>query len=370
MVIYLFLLIVSTGFAFSYMGQTETRPAFESIRRLLGFMFLITLIVLYIWRGVSVGTDYPMYNMFLTQPSTYLKGVGVESGYVWLYGIAWQRQWPLFVTIVSFFMTYLGMYLFSRRAKIALPMYLAMNVITIVYMSSFNVVRQMAAIGICYIGLTLFIDDDDTTLLQRRFWIHYVVFVIGVLIAFKFHASAIIALALPFCKFIRMRPWMGWSGFVLTMFGLWYGLGNQLVPVLVRFFPHYLAKYSSGNIAFFNSGSKDIVAIIPILVQFVILLIIMHYDKPFIQKYRWVTMMYLIYLTFYTLSGSQAAGRVQMYWLPFLVYFYCLYIQDGHAPIAKASPSFMKLFIVVFFILYTLLRIVTNNSGVYPYLFR
>ncbi|WP_461215323.1 EpsG family protein [Lacticaseibacillus sp. GG6-2] len=370
MIIYIILLVGSAAFAMSYMSTGDSEVAIEPIRRLLGILFMVALIGLYIWRGVTVGTDYPMYNMFLSQPSTYLTGVGVESGYVWLYHIAAVKQWPLFVTVASFIMTYLGLYIFALRTKTSTPMFLSMTVLTFVYLSSFNLVRQMAAMGICFIGLALFTNDDTTKLFKRRFVWHYVLYAVFVGIAMKFHSSAIIALALPLCLFIKPKAWMAWGGLFLTLIGFLFQMGNRLVPVISRFFPHYLAKYSGDMSAFLETGSKGLIAFIPILIQFIILIAIMHYDKKFVADHQWLTALYLVYLVWFMMAGNQAAIRAQDYWFPSVVYFFGRYIQAGRAPIARLSPNFMKLFIIVFFLLYTVLRIVTNNSGIYPYVFR
>ncbi|MDY0839809.1 EpsG family protein [Lacticaseibacillus paracasei] len=370
MIIYMILLVASAGFALSYMDSDSVRTQIEPIRRLLGFFFILALIGLYIWRGNTVGTDYPMYNMFLAQPSTYLEGVGVESGYVWLYGIAAAKQWPLFVTTVSSLMTLVGLYLFALRVKVATPMFASMDVLTYVYLSSFNLVRQMAAMGICFTGLALFTPEDEKTPFQWHFWWRYVIYVILVVIAMRFHSSVVIALVLPFCMYIKVKPWMAWTGLVLTTVGFVFELGNRLVPILSRFFPHYLAKYSGDMSAFLETGTKGLIAFIPVLIQFLIIIAIIHYDPDFVESHQWLTALYLIFLTWFVMAGNQAAIRAQDCWLPAGIYFFGRYLQVGQAPIGRLSPNFMKLFIVMFFFLYTVLRIVTNNSGIYPYIFR
>lgn len=370
MIIYIVLLTVATVFSLSYIGTDRAVAVITPVRHFLGFFLMVALIILYIWRGVTVGTDYPMYNMFLSQPSSYLAGVGVESGYVWLYGIAAAKQWSLFVTGASFMMTFVGLFLFARRTKVDTPMFLALGVLSFVYLSSFNLVRQMAAMGICFIGLALFTKDDEKALMQRSFWWHYALYAVCVFAAMYFHASAIIALVLPFCMFVHVRPWMVFSGFCLTTLGFLFELGNRIIPILSRFFPHYLAKYSGGMSAFLETGSKDLIAFIPILIQFVILFLIVYYDKQFVANHQWLTAMYFIYLVWFMMAGNQAAIRAQVYWFPATIYFFGRYLQVGTAPIGRWSASIMKVAVVLFFLLYTVLRIATNNSGIYPYVFR
>lgn len=369
MLIYIILLIIAMIFCLNYSFTCVHNLYYELLWYLLCIPFVFTLIVIYIFRGTTVGTDYAMYNLFLQRTPEYLTSIGIEKGFVWLYTIAENKQMPLLVTIVAFIIMNGGLYIFARQKKIKFPLYISMLVLTYLYFIMFNMIRQMTAIGIVFAALSMFL-DDDLKWDSQCFWIRYVVYVVIIyFFALNFHTSALVSVILPFCKFINVTRAKILLGMLITAVGIFTNIGNIIIPKIIHFFPHYVEKYTN-SMDFFYTGSKSIVAVIPIFILFFILFLIVSYDQEFLNNNRLLLGLFFVYLILFSASSNQVLTRIQYYWLPAMPFFFTVYLTDSKANVAKLSSRTFKLVIILFFFMYSILRLLANNSGVVPYYLR
>jgi hypothetical protein len=188
-------------------------------------------------------------------------------------------------------------------------------------------VRQFTAICIVYLGLLLLLRNFQTR--KHSLFASFVCYALFVLVAQYFHSSAII--------------------------------------VLINLFPRYVEKYSN-ELSFFSTSTKGIVELLPILIQFFILLLIVLCLPEFISNNKFISSLYLLYLLMFMGAGNLTLLRVQAYWLPSIVYFYTkLFTYSDPRKEIYLSSGIIKVICIVFWTAYCVFRIVTNTSGVYPY---
>lgn len=357
------------GFFFIVFSKVKTTDknvtSSISVRPFLSFLFLILLLYLATFRSRSVGTDYSMYNGFFFMTNQQLKAIYIENGYLLIYGIArWANNFYI-VPFISFLLFFVGIYRFSKEVELSTEVLLGFLVCSYLYCSSFNTIRQMSAIGIVFFALSLYISDK---ILPKHRWLNIMLYVSIVYIASQFHASAWVALLLPFIEYIPISSTLVFWGGVLTTIGFFTKFINNVIPQLVILFPHYLTKHNGIDSAFFvDQGSKGIVEFLPILIQFIFLFLICYYARRFIRTNKFISSGYLVYLLLFIGGGNASIIRVQAYLLPFIIFFYGKYFQDGSGSILHLKNSVVKFIIILFFIVYFIFRLLRNISGVVPF---
>ncbi|WP_270235956.1 EpsG family protein [Lacticaseibacillus suilingensis] len=322
------------------------------------------LMIIYVLRGPAVGTDYPMYHSFFYFPLDRLRGFGIENGYLIIYGVAKSLDKFWIVSLISFVIYFFGFLAFSRKIQMSLATFESMLILSYLYFTSFNMVRQMSAIGIIFLGIAVsrLFDLEQPFVLKRK-----IVFILFVLIAAQFHSSAYVAVIFLFCRNIHLTPRAAISGFGMMSIGYFMNLGNSIVPRLMYLFPHYVQKYSLIDNDFFTTGSKGLIEYLPILIQCVFMIMIISGDQVFFEKQKFICNMYFLYLMFFAFGGNQAAIRIQDYWSPAMMFFYGAYFESRKDSICHISSKMYKTVVVVFLALYIILRLLRNVSNVVPY---
>lgn len=329
-------------------------------------MFLVLLVYLATFRSPSVGTDYSMYSGFFFMTNEQLKAIYIEKGYLIIYSIArWINNF-YFVPFISFLLFFIGLYRFSKEIKMSTEILLGFLVCSYLYCSSLNGIRQMSAIGIIFLALSLYL---NTSILVKHRWLNVILYVSIVSIASLFHASAWFALLLPLVEYIPINSIWVFFGGLLTTIGFFTKLVSGIMPKLVLLFPHYVEKYNGVDNSFFiDPSSKGIIGFLPVLTQFIFLFLICYYARNFIKLNKFISAGYFAYLLLFIGGGNFTVTRVQAYLLPFLIFFYGKYVQDNTDNIARLRSSWFKVIILLFFTIYFIFRLARNISGVVPFI--
>ena len=145
---------------------------------------------------------------------------------------------------------------------------------------------------------------------------------------------------------------------------------------IINFSGFYADKYEVNTKYFFSMNKdKGLVELMPVIFQMGILLFTHTYMEAkknlninynlFDFSYNIIT----INLCLYAIAGIEAVDRIQIYLSVFNIYFYSLLfhqlLNDTNKYIARLVPFI----ILIFWLIYYFLRIITNNQGVVPYTF-
>jgi hypothetical protein len=308
-----------------------------------------------------------MYHGFyeLGSSEAILATANIERGYLWIYNIANFFHSFYAFNIINWFFICAFAYFSIKLLRLNSSVFWGFYVISFVYFVTFNMVRQFTAICIVYLGLLLLLRNFQTR--KHSLFASFVCYALFVLVAQYFHSSAIIALLLPFSYFMPVTPLSTILSMIVTTGVYFSGIVNKAVPVLINLFPRYVEKYSN-ELSFFSTSTKGIVELLPILIQFFILLLIVLCLPEFISNNKFISSLYLLYLLMFMGAGNLTLLRVQAYWLPSIVYFYTkLFTYSDPRKEIYLSSGIIKVICIVFWTAYCVFRIVTNTSGVYPY---
>lgn len=335
------------------------------LRRTILLIVIIILFCLTIFRSEFVGTDYFAYNGYFFSDASTLKNIHyIEDGYVLLNSLA--QKLGLFIIIPSFefLISFFGMYKLSDVVGINKFVFISFYILTYTYMQSFNALRQFIAIGIICFGLYFVIKN------VKYKWF---LFVICVFVAASFHSSSYIALGLPILSFIKISKKSVVITFIVTMVLFFTHLGSRIVQPIAGLSTHYAAKYSGADSTFFmDSGGKGIIQMLPVMLEFIFLLLFLILKKKQVTKNAdFILSSYLVFLFLYSAGGTGVVDRIQMFFLPFCIMANSYFIQFDldKSKVLKEYGYLYKTVLVIFWITYCILRLMMNNANVVPYAF-
>lgn len=355
-------------------AQLVNVTSYKALNFLVISLAFIFLFCIYYFRGQTVGTDYPMYNNFYYSSNEYLKSIGIEPGYLFLYGLARRIGNFRVVSGFSFLVLWCGIIRFARQLKIDRLTVISFFVVSYTYLDSFNTVRQMTAVGIVLIGLGAFLSviEDFREKRISKFHLAFAFFryLIYVIIAQQFHSSAWLAILVPLIMTFKVSPWKIIVGGVLTVVAYISGIANIIFPHFLFLFSHYVEKYAYDGTSFFIEGKKSLIALLPIIIQFIFLYIIVKYEEKFVQANRSLLNGYYVYLILFFGGGNTPILRMQEYFLFFIVFFYAKYFTYRRDSSIFENLIWFKFLVLSFWILYAVISVVRNISGINPYVFQ
>ncbi|MBZ6489057.1 EpsG family protein [Priestia aryabhattai] len=337
---------------------------FISRNRLTLFLWAAILLGLAAFKGVGVGTDYPMYyNFFLNKSYN-----DVEYGISFIYDVSIKYNNFL---VFSFLIYFLFLFFIFQGIKKNCPNYLIsilMFIFTYTYFTSYNQLRQMIAVSIIFCFVNYLISN------RKLIKIKYLVVI---LIALLFHNSAIFMFSLFFIPQKKFSVRIVVPLFLMTII-LYFipEFKNQIGNIIVKLSGSYMEKYST-NLDFFFEVNKEkgLLQLIPVVIQMVIVSLSLCFPKNEsglninAQIYNFSTNLVVINLCLYSLAGIEAIDRLQIYFSCFNIYFYSILIHLLLNTKKQLYGQVFIVFIVTFWILYYVLRLITNISGVVPYSF-
>ena len=355
-------------------SRTEVQSISDPVGRVfsasLFSAMLAILLIMYLFRSVTVGTDYWMYRDFFFHTNDFLKANAIEPAYLMLYKYARILDSFYVVSLTSIVIFLAGYFIVVRRFGLNRLLSLSMLVLSYVFFMTFNTMRAMTAIAIVWMGLAIFFSKEDQSgfSVKRKIfnWLGYFSFI---LLATQFHNSAFIAIIIPITMRFKVHLRTVVICGLITTILFFSRISETIVPRLIQFVPHYVEKYGSDTNEFFSSGSKGLIEFLPILIQFIILFLICLYDKKFIKSNNWVSALYLTYLVLFSAGGNSVVTRMQDYWVISSVIFYVEYFQKGKRPVLHLSRTLFTTIIVCFWIAYAFIKLFRNNSGIVPFAF-
>lgn len=330
------------------------------------FIWFLILLLIATFKGVDVGTDYPMYyNYFLTENYS-----GSEFGIYFIYDIAVKYNNFL---VFSFCIYFLFLTFIYFGIKNNCPNYLIsilLFILNYVYYSSFNTLRQMIAVSIifCFINVLL---------ANKR--IKRIVFIFIILLAFLFHRSALFLFILYLIPFKRFRKRTVIPFFMLTII-LYFipEFKNHVGEIITKISGFYSQKYENNLDYFFEiNKEKGIIQLLPVIVQMSIVIISLYFPVGKVKAtkinsklFYFSTNIIIINLCMYSLAGIEAIDRLQIYFSCFNIYFYSLFLHILlNSKEGKDKNIIIIIYIILFYLAYYVLRLLNNISGIVPYSF-
>ena len=273
---------------------------------------ILTFLVLFLFqalRDVSVGIDLASYQTFYY--SFYQQSIseillsGEQFGLEFVFVLFCKfvaditnGNWQIFIVIISFFNNYVFckmVYKYGRNTLYAFSIYIAIGL----FVFSFSGIRQMIAISFCMLAFDKLNSKNNFSAL---FYL---------LLAYLFHNSAIVFIAVLFMNKIKLKPtsliWISIVFLIITFWG--NSIFRTLVEVLLPSFKGYI-DIENKEIGYFGF----------FLLLSLYMLCYLNYDKKSKSFYN----SNLIYLTILAVF-SQAFGnlssitmRITFYFLPYL----------------------------------------------------
>ncbi|MFD1399844.1 EpsG family protein [Lacticaseibacillus suilingensis] len=367
MLLYFFIISCSIGSLLLVLEKSSRQKNNVNEKTLLyivGALSVAVLLSIYLMRGYGVGTDYPMYHSFYYFSTDALKRFGIENGYLVIYSIAKSLGMFWIVSLISFILYFSGFFILSRKLGLSLATFESMLILSYLFFTSFNMVRQMSAIGVVYLGIAFsgMFDFTQQFGLKRK-----ILFILFVFLAAQFHSSAYVAVLFLLCRSINLNSRVVLFGSAIMSISYFLNIGNIIVPKIIYLFPHYVQKYSLIENDFFTSGSKGLIEYLPIFAQCMFLVIIIAYDSEFLSANKFMCNMYFVYLMLFAFGGNQAAIRIQDYWVPSMIYFYGAFFESKQNSFFHLSSKLFKSLVLLFLVIYVILRLFRNVSNVVPY---
>jgi len=341
----------------------DSNVIFVDRKNITLFIWFVILLGLSVFKGVGVGVDYPMYYGFYLY-KTYI-GL-IEPGVSFIYDLAVRFDTFYVFSFGVYFIFLLFIFLGMKRH---LPNYLIgllFFLLTYTYLNSYNQIRQMIAVSIIFCFVHYLITDKKIDKLK---------YVIIILIALLFHNSAIFTLLFFFIPKKRFSGKVVIPLFLLTI-SLYFlpGFKNIIGDLIINFSGVYAAKYTANPDFFFEVGKeKGLLQVIPVIIQMFIVAISLYVPKDNsklnmnYQLYHFSTNLVIVNLWLYALAGIEAVDRLQLYFSCFNLFYYPILIHLLLNGKQKGLGQLFILFIIFFWGLYFVLRLVINIAGVVPY---
>ncbi|ADF37977.1 EpsG family protein [Priestia megaterium] len=346
-------------------NNCQSNEFFVSRNNITLFLWSIVLLVLAVFKGVTVGTDYPMYYNFFVY-ETY-EGI-IETGIASIYDLAVKYNNFL---IFSLCVYSLFIFFIFKGIKVNSPNYLIsilFFVLTYTYFTGYNQLRQMIAVSMlfCFVGYLISNKKIDK-----------IKYIVVILLALLFHKSAAFAFLLFFISKKKFSSKIIIPLFLMTIVSYFIPtLKNEIGQLIIKVSGFYADKYAGKLDSFFEiNKEKGLLQLAPVVIQMIILTISLYFPqkKPRLNinytLYNFSTNIVVINLCLYSLAGIEAIDRLQIYFACFNIYFYSFLT---HLLLNSKEKFYGKVFlslILLFWITYYLLRLIINISGIVPYSF-
>lgn len=342
-----------------YNLQTERYTSQK--KNTLMFCFLL-LWLLAVFKGLTVGTDASMYYQFFKSENYEI----FEPGISFIYNIA--NKYNNYI-LFSFIVYLIFLFFISKGIEKNCPNYLIsilFFILTYVYLTSFNQVRQLIAVSLIFCFINFLLSKKD------RYK-----FVVIILIALLFHRSAIFLFLLFLVPKSKFNIKYIIPFFILTIILYFISDFKDFVgKFIINFSGFYAEKYEVNTKHFFSvNKEKGIVELMPVIFQMGILVFTHFYLDAkknlninyhlFYFSYNIIT----INLCLYAIAGIEAVDRIQLYLFVFNIYFYSLLFHQLLNDTNKYMVRLVPFLILLFWLVYYFLRILTNNQGIVPYTF-
>ena len=226
-----------------------------------GVLVMALLLFFSMFRGDDVGTDTIHYlensyvgaNHWLNKSSIF----DADGRYEFLYYLLclcvekYQLS-PRYIIYLLSVCSIVFMYLGARRMKINLALMALFYILTNMYIFSFNVARQFAAIGIMFYGVS-FIKDDT--------WKKYLFF-LWILIAGLLHNSMWLCVFLYFCRYLNFnRKKAGYIAYAVFLICAFIPFNDITIDLLSKLnIARYSDKYGTGS-DFASTESMSVIGV-------------------------------------------------------------------------------------------------------------
>lgn len=342
------------------------------LRNMIIVLTVLILFSLTVFRGITVGTDYPAYNSYYYSSSMALKMQYIENGYILLNSFARSLNLFIIIPAFEFIISFFGMYSLAVVNHCNRFSFVSMYILTYTYMQSFNALRQFIAIGFISFGCTFLFTNKKVKML----W-----FVFFVFLAYEFHSSALIMLIAPLLmRIVVTYTRVLWAGIITA--GLFItGLGLKITQPLIMMNEHYATKYSDSMMFLTSAGNKGFIQFFPVIIQFLIFFFFLFFNRSISESfldtknvniqysYNFVFSGYLMFLLLYSAGGNGVIDRLQMFFLIFCIMANIYFIDNIKEKFYKSKFIF-QIFVVIFWSVYCILRLLLNNASVVPYIFK
>ena len=214
-----------------------------------GIILLLLLLFFSMFRGDEVGTDTQNYmekydliaNLFLYDANYTFEGGRTELLYYYLCSFIYLNGYsPRWIIYIFSLITYIFIYLGCRRMKVNMAYFALFFVLSTMYIVSFNIARQFAAISICFFSVSFLFDKG----LKQYF------FLIGVGVSFFIHSSSILFVPLYFLKNVSLdRTKVGWIIYVLSIIAIFAPITEVAFEMFARLgiLERYSEKYGAAS---------------------------------------------------------------------------------------------------------------------------
>lgn len=333
---------------------------------------LLSCLILSILAGVrdkNIGADtdgYPHWYISESQSiHDFMDLITVETdldkGYLFLYWIgSWigNQYWiGLFLTelVISVF-TFLGFLRLNKHFKGGLVIFTTVFLL-LIFNYTLNAMRQECAISICFFAFSY---------LWEKRWVSYLCWTF---VAYTFHSSAIITLALPFLLMVssvsndRKRKVLTLSLLlIMGIIAMTFWTLLSMIGNLGLFNAAYATRY--GEEGSFEGAERIAYAPLLLCVLFYIVMYFSYrkeiFNKKFLTFQLLITTGYLACLSLQVLS--MYLYRVGLYFYILSIYFFSIELSS------KKTNSVLKICCISYLVVYwVFLYVIKNSSETYPY---
>lgn len=340
------------------------------LRKTVTFLLSVFMFLLSVYRSSSVGTDYAMYQGFFSNyDSTFLKTHLIEPGYVDLNTLAQNLDNFKVVPAACFIIFFLGLYLLSKAFNINEFVFLSSFILTYTFFMSFNLMRQTIALGVVCIGLYFFVK------LNKHRIIRYLVLLIFLLIAQKFHNSALFCLLFLGLTMFRVNKKIMFPYYFVVSYLFATNLLGSLASVLISYSSYYSEKYAYTSDFFTGEVSRTLPQFLLLIIQVIFIHLYMIHDEDYSKniKSRFIINGYLVY-TILTTCSNPLLSRLKFYFIIFFLLFSGMMFMskenENRLDVIENNWKLIKLLYLIFIIVYYLMELlVVNNGGIFPYEF-
>lgn len=224
-------------------------------------MYFIVLLILGLVAGFrgETGTDTRMYKrVYETQNFITIYGDSIEPGFVMLCKILYALKLPsqamlFFMCILQSFFVFKAIEYEKEVIDVRLAIYIYL---AILYFSSFNMLRQAVAMGICLYAMVVFLDKK------------YIQGILFVLLAMQFHEKSFIVLGMILAKLVFERSSKIFMAIVFAIV-FYMVLHRELLNEIFNFFMGYYTGYLSIYTETDGSVFNYLIKVTPIIILMV-----------------------------------------------------------------------------------------------------
>jgi len=165
-------------------------------------------------------------------------------------------------------------------------------------------------------------------------------------------------------KKIKLNKKVYLYSILFITFGYFTEYLKELIYPIISSVEFYNEKYSYNPDFFFEvNKEKGFIQFIPILIQylFFMLFVLKNFAEKLSKKDIFVTNYYFIFLFLYSFSGIESIDRLQLYFIPSIIFFYDMLL------FKRKNNSLLGVLVIVFWVAYFTIRILQGTNGIYPF---